>query len=303
MITSKYQLELRHLRYFLAVAEELHFRKAAEKLFIAQPGLSRQIKQLEDGIGYKLFHRHQRKVELTVAGEFLAKECRKVFSFLEGAIDRAAHLSAGNTGELKIGYVGSAMQEVLPSILKLIRKEFPEIHFDLRQWDNQRQVEAIMDGALDIGMVRMDSLPSSLKKKEMQSDTYSIVLPKDHPISNRSFKDLGQLKSEKFILFDPSYSESYYRQMMRIFDDAGFNPDIAHKTVHASTIYSLVENGFGVSVVPSSLKKGYDYDLKFIEMKKSVHRTTLLATWNPENKNPSMKHFLSVLEGVHVERK
>ena len=300
MITDKYQLELRHLRYFITVAEELHFRKAAEKLFIAQPGLSRQIKQLEDTIGYKLFHRHQRKVELTVAGAFLAKECKKVFSFLEGAIDQAAHLSAGNMGELKIGYVGSAMQEVLPPILKLIRKEFPEIHFDLRQWDNQRQVEAIMDGTIDIGFVRVDSLPASLKKKEMQIDTYSLVLPRDHPISNKSFKDISQLKAENFILFDPSYSESYYRQMMRIFDDAGFVPNIAHKTVHASTIYSLVENGFGVSVVPSSLKKGYDYNLKFIEMNRSVHRTTLHATWNPENRNPSMEHFLSVLKGVEA---
>ena len=295
MITDKYQLELRHLKYFLAVAEEMHFRKAADRLYIAQPGLSRQIKQLEVEIGCQLFHRHNRKVELTAAGSFLQQACYRLFSQLDGAIKQARYISSGESGELKFGYVASAMHQVLPDVLGSIREAYPDIHFDLRQWDNQRQLDAIREGYLDLAFVRMDEIPIHLKSAEMHSDTFSLVLPADYEVGKKMKNPLSLLRDEPFILFDPSYSLSYYQQMMEVFSDAGFTPDIAHKTVHAATIYNLVERGFGVSMVPTCLRRGYDYNLKFVELDMIPQRTRLYMVWNPENVNPVMDICLPII--------
>lgn len=291
-----YQLELRHIKYFLAVAKDLHFRKAAEKLFISQPGLSRQIKQLEEDTKLQLFERHNRKVALTATGSYLNTELSKLMVDLEAIFSQAKLLEQGTEGELKMGYVGSAMHNAIPKLLIKIREQFPNIVFDLKEMDNQKQIDAILKQEIDIGFVRYDRLPKDIKKKPIYEDTFSIVLPISHPITTRKFKDLSQLKDERFILFDASYSESYYEKVMQIFDNSNFTPTISHKTVHANTIYSLVENNFGISIVPTSLQHGYDREIKFIELKKITQRTTLQVIWNKNNKSPLLKNILGIVE-------
>jgi len=291
-----YQLELRHIRYFLAVARELHFRKAAEKLFISQPGLSRQIKQLEEDTKLQLFERHNRKVTLTTIGAFLHTELTKTLDNLDSIFQQAKLLEQGLEGELKMCYVGSAMQNAIPKLLIKIREKYPNIIFDLKEMANQEQIDAILKQDIDIGFVRYDRLPNALNKKIILEDTFSIVLPISHPMSQRKFKDLAQLKDERFILFDASYSESYYEKVMQIFESSKFHPIISHKTVHANTIYSLVENNFGLSIVPTSLQHGYDRKVKFIELKKIPQRTTLQVIWNKKNNSSLLKNILEIVK-------
>ena len=291
-----YQLELRHIRYFLAVAKELHFRKAAEKLFISQPGLSRQIKQLEEETNLLLFERHNRKVVLTPAGEFLNKELSKTLQSLDSIFAQVKFLEQGIDGELKMGYVGSAMHNAIPKLLIDIREKFPNIIFDLKEMDNQKQIEAILNKEIDIGFVRYDRLPNNIRKKAIHEDTFSLVLPSSHKMTQRKFKDLSQLKDERFILFDATYSESYYEKVMQIFENSNFTPTISHKTVHASTIYSLVENNFGISIVPTSLQHGYDRAIKFIELKNISQRTTLQVIWNRNDQRQILSNVLEIIE-------
>jgi len=291
-----YQLELRHIRYFLAVAKDLHFRKAAEKLFISQPGLSRQIKQLEEDTKLQLFDRHNRKVTLTPTGEYLNTELTKVIHNLDAIFSQAKLIEQGIEGELKMGYVGSAIHSAIPKLLIKIRDKFPSIIFDLKEMDNQKQIEAISKQEIDFGFVRYDRLPKNINKKAIYEDTFSIVLPASHPMTQRKFRDLSQLKDERFILFDASYSESYYEKVMQIFEDSDCSPTISHKTVHANTIYSLVENNFGVSIVPTSLKHGYDRAIKFIELKKIAQRTNLQVIWNKENLSPMVKNIVDIVK-------
>jgi len=291
----KHQLEYRHIRYFLAVAEELHFRKAAEKLYISQPGLSRQIKQMEDDLGVKLFERHNRKVKLTVVGKYLQSELTTNLKNLNDIFNHAKLLNDGIDGNLKFGYVGSAMQEVIPKILPEFRKKHPNINFSLNEMDNKAQIEALLNREIDIGFVRLERVPRGLEIKPVFEDTFSLVLPKNHPIDTSNFKDLSQFKNESFILFDQSYSESYFEKVMQIFDYSEFTPLISHNTVNASSIYRLVENNFGVSIVPTSLKLGYDMDIKFIELNEIPQRTTLKIVWNNSNPNPILKNFLDLI--------
>jgi len=291
----KHQLELRHFRYFMAVAEHLHFHKAADALFISQPGLSRQIKQLEKQLGLVLFDRHNRKVELTAAGTYLKNELGQVLQGLDKVIEHAQLLDKGFDGTLRLGYIGSAMQGVIPELLMKIRKKYPNIRFDLKEIDNKHQIAGIQNQEIDLGFVRMDHLPKDVLQHSIQEDTFSLVLPKNHKICVANFEGLHQLKSEPFILFDASYSLSYYQKVMQIFRDSGFDPIISHNTVHAYTIYSLVENNFGVSIVPSSLLKGYKMNIQSIPLLDINQRTTLQMIWKKDNKNPVMKNVLDII--------
>ncbi|MCW3785234.1 LysR family transcriptional regulator [Plebeiibacterium sediminum] len=288
-------LEFRHYKYFLAVAEDLHFRKAAERLFISQPGLSRQIKQMEDELGIKLFKRHNRKVELTEAGLYLQQELKNNFRQLDDLIHHAKLLNSGINGHLNLGFVGSAMQKVIPDLLMKFRNSHPNITFSLNEIDNNQQVKALIEQEIDIGFVRIERVPKGLEMKPLFKDTFSLVLPKNHPIDETNFKSLLQFKEEPFILFDPTYSESYYEKVMQIFDDSGFAPIVSHSTVNAISIYRLVENNFGVSIVPTTLKEGFNLDVKFIELKKIKQQTTLKIIWNSKNTNPILKNFLDII--------
>jgi DNA-binding transcriptional LysR family regulator len=268
-----YQIELRHMRNFLAVAEELHFRKAAEKLFISQPGLSRQIKLLEEELGIILFERHNRKVVLTTVGEYLKTEFTQQLKVIESTLTNAKLIHDGKKGELKIGYVGSAMQDVIPNLLLKFEDKNPNILFDLKEIDNQKQIEDLVSLSLDIGFVRLERVPLTLEIKTILEENFCLVLPKNHPIDKENFENIAQFKEESFILFDAKYSASYYEKVMQIFDDCNFTPIISHNTIHSSSIFKLVENNFGISIVPKSLAKKSGYRIKFIELDTIVQKT------------------------------
>ena len=289
------QIELRHYKYFLALAKDLHFRKAAERLYISQPGLSRQIKQMETDLGISLFERHNRKVELTKAGLYLQKELTNTFNRLDDIITQAKLLHDGMDGNLKLGYVGSAMQKVIPELLLKYKNKHPHVLFSLNEMDNNKQIQALLNQEIDVGFVRMERVPRGINIQSVFEDTFSLVLPKDHPLEKANFKDLIQLKDESFILFDSSYSESYHEKVMQIFDYSQFAPLITHYTVNASSIFRLVENKFGVAIVPTSLKLGYDMGIKFIELNKIPQRTTLRMVWNNMNTNPILDNLINTL--------
>lgn len=290
-----YQIELRHIRYFLAVAEELHFRKAAEKLFISQPGLSRQIKFLEGQLEVKLFERHNRKVVLTKVGEYLKEEFSQQIQTLNHSLNTAKLLEDGKKGELKIGYVGSAMQDVIPNLLLKLKKNHPNILFDLKEFDNQRQLEALASFSIDIGFVRLERVPRALEIKTILKEPFCLVLPSNHLINKKNFLSLAEFKEESFILFDSKYSASYYEKVMQIFDDCGFSPLVSHNTIHSSSIFKLVENNFGISIVPKSLAQKRGYKIKFIELDMIPQRTLLSVVCNKKNNNPILRDVLRLL--------
>jgi DNA-binding transcriptional LysR family regulator len=289
------KIELRHLEYFRAVAEELNFRKAAERLFISQPGLSRQIKQMEEILEVELFYRTKRSVVLTAAGEFLKGEVDYIFNHLELTTQQIKKIAVGKIGELRIGFLGSAAHQVIPDLLVRLSKEFPGIQTNLEELNNHLQVEMLEKDKLDLGFVRLARVPDGLTMKAVHRDTFSLVLPIGHPIDAANFEHVGQLQEESFILFSSDYSSLYFDKIMSICEDRGFTPKISHKSVHALTIFKLVEASLGVAIVPSSLKEGYDLKVKFIEIKDIPQHTELFAVWKTENRNPALKHVLELL--------
>lgn len=288
-------MELRHLIYFQAVAEELNYRKAAERLFISQPGLSRQIKQLEELLGVQLFERDKKHVDLTIAGAFLKDEVDFLINHLESIRSQLKLIESGKVGELRIGFLGSASNRILLELLNRINAEQPLITTSLEELSNSVQVEMIQKDKLDLGFVRLASVPEDLEMKSVFRDTFSLVVPKNHPIEQLNFQSVSQFKDESFILFSSDYSNYYYEQIMSICRDSGFSPKIRHKSVHALTIFRLVENGLGVAIVPTSLKEGYNLKVRFMEIPGIPQFTELSVIWKPINRNPALKNLLPLI--------
>ncbi|TYA77969.1 LysR substrate-binding domain-containing protein, partial [Seonamhaeicola marinus] len=167
--------------------------------------------------------------------------------------------------------------------------------FSLKEIDNETQIKHLLSFDLDVGFVRLERVPKDLETKPILNENFCLVLPKSFKISSKSLKNLESFKNESFILFDPKYSASYYEKVMQIFDDSGFLPIISHNTIHAGSIYKLVENGFGISIVPKSLAANNNENLQFIELDKMKQKTTLSVVWNKNNRNPMLQNFLKLI--------
>jgi len=288
-------MELRHLRYFNAVAEELNFRKAADRLFISQPGLSRQIRQLEEELEVVLFDRDQKSVCLTKAGSYLKGEVDFLLNHLETIKGQLNQIQAGKIGELRIGFLGSASNQIIPRLVSRLNTYQPLVSVNLEELSNSVQVEMVQNDKLDLGFVRLASVPKGLEMKKVSRDTFSLVVPKNHPIQAADFISMDQFREESFVLFSNDYSNFYYEQIIGICRDAGFSPKIQHKSVHALTIFKLVESGLGVAIVPTSIQEGYEINVRFMEIPNIPQFTELAVIWKTSNRNPVLEKVLALL--------
>lgn len=288
-------MELRHLKYFQAVATELNFRKAAEILFISQPGLSRQIRQLEEELEVVLFERDQKKVSLTTAGIYLKSEVDFLLNHLDTIRGQLNQIQAGKIGELRIGFLGSASNQIIPRLVSKLKTFQPLVSVNLEELSNTMQLDMVQKDKLDLGFVRLASVPEVLEMKTVARDTFSLVVPMNHPIQVSDFVSMNQFKDESFVLFSSDYSNFYYDQIIGICRDAGFAPKIQHKSVHALTIFKLVESGLGVAIVPSSIQEGYEINVRFMEIPEIPQFTELVIIWKKNNRNPVLKQVLELL--------
>jgi DNA-binding transcriptional LysR family regulator len=219
-------------------------------------------------------------------------ELGKHFKILESTLAHAQLLNKGLLGDLKLGYVGSAMEKVIPRLMNGFRETHQKVMFSLKEMDNQDQIKSLFSNEIDVGFVRMERVPKGLKASTILQEPFCLVVPKNHPINNKNFKGISQLKDASFILFDPKYSPSYYEKVMQIFDDSGFTPIVTHNTIHSGSIYKLVAHHFGVSIVPKSLKSDHLKEVRFIELHDIPQQTALSAVWNENNRNPVLDDFL-----------
>ncbi|MGY0040999.1 LysR family transcriptional regulator [Pedobacter sp. NJ-S-72] len=286
-------MELRHLLYFKTVAEELHFTRAAAKLFISQPPLSRQIKELEEELNVQLFARNNKRVALTDAGKYFKTEVDAILSRLEESksIARQIHLSV--SGELKIGYISSVYQSYLAEILKLMRKEFPYVKTGLFEMPTITQIEALEQGKLDVGILRAPVLSEKLVVETLFFDPFVVVIP----LSEQKFKTSEELadllKKSPFIFFNKEFAPHYNNKLIEICKRMQFTPDITHEANNVHSILQLVEAGLGVSILPLSLKKQYDYlKISFIELDDIPVNTEVVVAYKHANRNPALKWFV-----------
>ncbi|MCG8604685.1 LysR family transcriptional regulator [bacterium] len=285
-------MDLRQLRYFIAVAECLHFGKAAERLFMAQPPLSRQIKQLEEELGVTLFNRNKRKVMLTTQGDFLYQEALKVFTQLEAIQNSLKLIDQGTAGQISIGYVGAAMHCILPELLVRLRTVYPDVNTVLRELTNDKQIQAIGSGELDVGFLRTPVRVDELVVRTIHKETFSVVLPLGDDWPNGKETTLADLADKPFIAFSRECGPGLIDPIIRICNKNGFSPRIVHETSQIHSIVRLVESGLGYSVVPTSVCHGYDLRVRFVELDRFNERAELAMVYKKTDLQPIVRNFV-----------
>ncbi|MFZ0596976.1 MAG: LysR substrate-binding domain-containing protein [Flavobacterium sp.] len=261
-------MELRHLKYFLAVAEELNFTKAAEKLYISQPPLSRQIIELENEIQAKLFIRNNKKVELTEAGKYLEKEVRELFQHLERISIKTRKIAQNVSGDFRIAYISSIYSSVISDLIKHLKVEFPYVNFKLFEVSTTKQIAALEQGKIELGIIRSPVKSPKIKAQLWFEDGFSVVYHKDK-IQIKSEEDIPNLKNETFVFFNKDYAPHYHEVLLQICAFYGFEPKVVHESNNINSIVQLVKNGLGISIVPSNIaKNNQDNEIGFVELKK-----------------------------------
>lgn len=250
-------MELRHLRYFVAVAEELHFTRAAERLHIGQPPLSHQIQMLEEEIGAQLFERSKRSVRLTDAGQLFLEDARRILALAEQAADKARRADRGEIGELRIGFTSATpFIAFFPNMINTYRKRFPGVTITLHEMSSMQQLAAIQERNLDLGFVRPPELviPKSVMLTRLRKDPLLLFMPTRHPLSKKNVIDLRKCSDEAFVMYPKNAGTGIYPQFIQLCKAAGFEPNIVQEAREASTIIGLVAAGCGITILPESLK-------------------------------------------------
>jgi DNA-binding transcriptional LysR family regulator len=243
-------MELRHLRYFLAVAEERHFGRAAARLHIAQPPLSQQIRQLETELGVRLLDRNTRRVELTEAGAAYLERIRAVLAAVDEAGEVARRVAAGLEGRLSVGCVGSATYSLLPAVARRLREELPGVEVAFRgEMLGAQQVAALQRRDIDLALLRPPVDDPGILVRVLRSDALIVVLPDGHPLAARDRLSVADLREEDFVVHAIRDS-AMHGTVRRLCERAGFEPRIRHEVVETSTLVTFVAAGLGVAIVP-----------------------------------------------------
>ncbi len=296
-------MEIRHLRYFVAVAEELHFGRAAQRLHIQQPPLSRQIQDLESELGFPLFERSRRRVELTPAGTALLGRARQVFDALDVAIHDARSASEGESGRLVVGYPSSLAYSGLTELLRAFHTRFPSVEISLRELPPADQIDGLKAGSLDVGFVRTSLEDPTLTAELVRRESLMVVLPDDHPLTKLRSIPLQALAREPFVMFPRARGPAFFDQLMALCSRAGFSPRVVQEAAQLDVV-SMVAAGFGVSIMPSSMRNFRRPGLVFRAIV-GAPQVELLIVWRQQNLSPALHNFVDLVRvlGVNRQRK
>jgi DNA-binding transcriptional LysR family regulator len=294
-------MELRHLRYFVAVAETCHFGQAAERLHMAQPALSQSIRQLEGELGAVLLTRTTRQVRLTPAGEFFYDEARRVLQLLDGAVRGVRRVADGHRGLIRVGFTGTAAFTQLPRFARILQSRLPEValevHADLL---TPAQTEGLQDGSLDLAVLRPPLADAELEVRTIESEPLVLALSADHRLADRPEIALTDLATEAFVLYNAQNS-AVNDAVHRVCQDAGFTPRREHEAPGTAVLLPLVAAGLGVALVPASVRAVPLEGVVFREVR-DAGTIDLALAWRRDESSPLVHAVLTELETAGVLR-
>lgn len=280
-------MEFRHLRYFLVLADELHFGRAARRLSISQPPLSLNIQQLEASVGARLFERDSKGVRLTAAGRAFRESATALLAQAEEARLLARQIEAGAVGRLRVGFVGSMLYRGLPQKLQQFETDQPGIQIALTELNSQEQIEALLHGQLDVGFIHTSRVPDELAAQLIHSEPFVCCMPADHRLATRRTVALTELRGEPFVLFSRKASPDYYARIVDMCAAEGFYPQIRHEVRHWLSVVSLVSQGMGVAVVPAALRHSALAGAAFRPLKHSTVPSEVYCVWKAAPDHPA----------------
>lgn len=292
-------MELRYLRYFVAVAETRHFTKAAELLNISQPPLSQQIKKLEEEIGTPLLKRLTRGVELTEAGEAFYHDACQILELSTNALEKAKGIARGISGQLSIGFACSTAFH--PQIFRLLRQfqsRFPAITLLPREENMATLMNELQEGLLDAAFVRLPCESSkAFNLKVIASEKMALVLPQGHRLAHTPRLSLAQLREEALVLFPREVAPSLYEVIISACLRAGFQPESVQQSPQISSAISMVAAGFGITIVPDSLRSIRLPGVSFHQIEDAALSSDIALAWRRWDRSPAVHHLAESLSG------
>lgn len=290
-------LDLRQLRYFVAVAEELHFSRAARRLHMSQPPLSQQIHRLETELGVLLLQRTKRRVVLTEAGRVLLAEGKRILREVDQAVEAAQRTSRGEAGHLAIGFVSSAPYEMLPATLGAFRRQYPRVQLSITELNSTVQVDALLDSRIDVGLVRTPlDHGLGVVLETVAREHLVVALPRDHPLAQHTRVRLAELADSPMVTTPRSESVAFYDAIISACHLSGFSPDIVAEASQASGMVALVAAGSGAAILPASTARIQLPDVVYRPIAPPIFHLDLAVAVRAGERAPLVQRFL---ETVH----
>ena len=292
-------MDLRRLRYFVAVAEELHFGRAAEKVCVVQSAVSQQIKLLEEELGFALFERTRQKVLLTVPGEIFLPEARAILRRTEEGLERVRASADGLTGRLTIGFVDNVLWAVLSPVLRAFRSQAPNIDVKLHPLNRVPQLEAIQGAVIDIGIMPSPLPPHhGIDSMPFLSGRLLAAVPEEHPLAGRREIALRELAAEPFVLFPRQMHSRLLEIILNGCSAADFLPHVSQEAEQLHTLLALVSAGLGVTLVPEWVARAHPVGVSYSLLTDPLPRYELMVTWRSGSTNPAIQRFRTVAETI-----
>jgi DNA-binding transcriptional LysR family regulator len=287
-------MELRHLRYFVVVAEELNITRAAKRLQMAQPPLSQQIHQLEAELGVTLFHRSKRRIELTDAGQVFLEEARRTLVQAEHARRMAQRAQRSEIGRLVMGFVSEATYDLLPAMLQAYRARFPQVEIVLREMTTMQQVQALQKGSIHLGVLHPPIPEAGLSLQIVREEPFVMVLPPTTRFAPDEQLPLSALSEEPFVLFPRVISPGVHDQVISLCNQAGFSPIIVQEATELHTILGLVAVGIGVSLLPASVRLLRSQGVVYRALPQAGTQTSTALAWRQDAQSSVLFTFLDI---------
>src|ERR1700733_1117426 len=291
-------MELRQIRSFLSIAETLHFGRTARLIHLSQPALSLQIRALEEEIGVRLFERNRRKTALTAAGVAFRDDATAAVSQLDQAIRRARLTANGKLGLLRVGFISTAGNEIVPNIVRQFRDSNPEVEFSLRNILTTDQIQMLGDGSLDIGFLRLPiGEHPELEVVGIHREPFVVVLPRSHVLAKRKKVRLRELLGQDFVMYERAYAPGFHDLLFGMLGDAGVVPNIAQTAGQMPTLISLVDAGMGISILPASTVRHSVASVTACEIADPVPMSEIGIAINRRNRTAIINNLMSYSMG------
>ncbi len=291
------QCEIRHMRYFIAVAEELSFRRAADRLNLAQPALSRAIRQLEDNIEVRLLERSSRRVELTEAGRVFLDGCSRNLAGVQKTIDDTQRAQAGEIGHLNIGYTDFAISGALPGIMQEFRAQLPGITVDLAHMVTAVQLEALRRDEIQVGFMTGPLSESGIENLTVQDEGLVVVMPDVHPLAELAAVPLDRLSAEPFIMGQEAFWSHFHSHVATVCRIAGFSPNVVQDAYNSQGIFGLVAANMGLTIYVDCARNYHRKGVAIRPLAGTTHRVPTVAAWKAGRISPALGKLIEFLAG------
>ena len=291
-------VELRHLRYFVAVAEELHFGRAANRLHLAQPPLSQQIRKLEEIVGHALFTRTSRAVKLTSAGEVFLERARRTLRKVQEDVEEAQRVGRGEVGFLRVGFIGSSMLTALPGMLGRYRRQYPKVNLQLAEFHTSGIIQQLLDDAMDVGVMRDSGPTDGLVVERLFCEPFVWVVPRRHSLAKRKALSGAELRDEPFVMPPVIASRRAYDKMVSLCEECGFRPQVVQEAPQWLTILRLVGAGIGVTVAPACVQRIATPDVVCRKVQRTRTRSDIELAYRIGEDRAIVKTFCDVAKSL-----